>query len=448
MHPSPALRAPRAILGVVATALLVGGCAVPVPSSPTSADPSVRPPIAAATPTATANPEPSAVTSTPTPTPTANAAGFTLSLEPIASGLDNPVDLAVRPGEPDALYVVEQAGRIQVVRDGTVGPEPVLDIAGTVTAGGEQGLLGLAFHPDLADGRLFVYYTALDGQQVVSSFRIDPEAPDRALRGSEQILLRMADPANNHNGGGLVFGPDGYLYASTGDGGGGGDPLDSGRRLDTLLAKILRIDVDGGNPDGVAYGIPDDNPFVDTAGAMPEIWHTGLRNPWRIRFDRRPGDLLDRRRRPGAWEEIDRAPAGVGGLDFGWNRDGGHALLPADADDCDDPGFTAPVTEYGHDEGCSVTGGTVYRGEAQPALDRLVRVQRLLLGSVLDGRRGQGCRRLPGSHLRARLGAEHQRDRRGRCRRAHRHGPQLRRAPAPGGDIGLNSRAQTPQRVR
>jgi glucose/arabinose dehydrogenase len=368
----------RAAVVLAASIVAVAGCAGP---SSSGGGPATTPPSGA--PTATAAPTGGAAagsTSIPAsaaPSATAATGGppgvpaFHLALEPLASGLEGPLDVAVRTGEPDALYVAEQVGRIRVVRAGVVAPDPVLDIAGSVTAGGEQGLLGLAFHPDPADGRLFVYYTASDGQQVVSSFRMDPAAPDRADRGSEQVFIRMADPYGNHNGGGMVFGPDGYLYISTGDGGSAGDPLDSGRHLDTLLAKILRIDVDSPptrGTDGPAYAIPPDNPFVDTAGAMPEVWHTGLRNPWRFRFDAADGDMWIGDVGQGSWEEIDRAPAGVGGLDFGWNWMEGTHCYGDHPTDCQTPEMILPVAEYGHDEGCSVTGGTVYRGAAQPAL--------------------------------------------------------------------------------
>jgi glucose/arabinose dehydrogenase len=354
-HPSR-----TAILGCFAVLVLVAACAGPAPTGSTSSGGQSPSPGSSAG-TATQAPDP-----TTTATPTPGTWDRTLALEPVVGGLDGPLDLAVRPDDPDGLYVVEQVGRVRVIRDGALVDQPFLDITGIVSAGGESGLLGLAFHPDPDDGRFFVYYSALDGDQVVSSFRFDPAAPGVALPDSEVVLLDMDDQFGNHNGGSLVFGPDGYLYIGTGDGGGGGDPLDSGRRLDTLLAKILRIDIDGGSAGGVPYGIPDDNPFVDVAGALPEIWHTGLRNPWRFRFDRDTSDLWIGDVGQGAWEEINRAPAGVGGLDFGWNvMEGTHCY---GSDDCDQGGLTLPVAEYGHDEGCSVTGGTVYRGATQPDL--------------------------------------------------------------------------------
>lgn len=342
---------PGALLAVAVSAILAAGCGgLPPQGSATTPGP------------------PSTAPAGPTATPSAGPADVRLALEPVATGLEQPLDIAVRPGDPSAMFIAEQAGRVRVLRAGELVDEPVLDIADLVTSGGEQGFLGLAFHPDPADGRLFAYYTARDGQQVVASFRMDATDPDRALPESQVTLLRMADRFGNHNGGGLAFGPDGYLYIATGDGGGGGDPLGSGRRLDTLLAKVLRIDVDDADPDGAGYAIPADNPFVDVDGGLPEIWHTGLRNPWRIRFDRATGDLWIGDVGQGAWEEIDRAPAGSGGLDFGWNVMEGFHCYASGTDDCATPDLTLPVAEYGHDQGCSVTGGTVYRGEGQPGL--------------------------------------------------------------------------------
>jgi glucose/arabinose dehydrogenase len=353
-------RWPRSVALAILVAVLVAACGGPADATPDGG---------VASPIATSAPSPSAPASaTPTPAPT--TAGPVdrqgpIDLELVADGLTDPVDVAVHPRDPAAMLIAEQIGRIQVVRDGAIRPDPFLDIAGVVTAGGEQGLLGVAPHPDPADDRVFVYYTAIDGRQIVSSFRLDPDDPDRLMVDSEVFLLRMDDRFGNHNGGALAFGPDGFLYIGTGDGGGAGDPLDSGRDLTSLLAKILRIDVDAGGDE--PYGIPADNPYADGAdGRRPEIWATGMRNPWRIRFDPATGDLWVGDVGQGSFEEIDIVPAGVGGLDFGWNVMEGAVCFRDDA--CDEEGLVLPVAAYDHDEGCSVTGGSVYRGTAQPAL--------------------------------------------------------------------------------
>ena len=349
------MRRPAGSLVVIA--LIVGACGSATVSPPGSAEPSEAPATSSTSPTTTQAPSPSGAASAPA-----------ITLEPIVDGLDNPVDVAWRPTEPGSQFVVEQTGRIRIVRDGKLLKRPFLDISDLVTAGGEQGLLGLAFLPTAVDGRFFVYYTALDGQQTVASYDTDGNDADRADPATARIWLTMPDQFANHNGGSLVFGPDGFLYIGTGDGGGGGDPLDSGRHLDTLLAKVLRIDVSGEpSGSGPAYRIPPDNPFVDTSGARPEIWLTGLRNPWRIHFDRANGDLWIADVGQGSWEEIDVVRAGQKGLDFGWNiLEGAHCFRGATP--CDKTGLTMPVAEYDHDVGCSVSGGAVYRGSALPAL--------------------------------------------------------------------------------
>lgn len=347
---------------VVALALAVVACS-PTPSGSPPASPSSVGP---------ASPSPSSAAPSASLVPSTGAEGDgppQLSFESIVESMSDPVDVAWRPDDPSTLFVVEQVGRIRIVRDDRLVERPFLDISGSVRAGGEQGLLGLAFLPSGENGRFFVYYTARDGQQVVASYDTNPDDRDVAAPRTATVWLRMADQFGNHNGGSLVFGPDGYLYIGTGDGGGGGDPLDSGRRLDTLLAKVLRIDV-AGQPadDDPAYRIPDDNPFLSTDGARPEIFHTGLRNPWRMRFDRATGDLWIADVGQSDREEIDVSRAGVGGLDFGWNLMEGTACFRSSGDDCATPDLTLPVTEYDHDLGCSVTGGTVYRGAAHPAL--------------------------------------------------------------------------------
>ena len=290
--------------------------------------------------------------------------GIGLSLEPVVDRLVSPLAVTNAGDGSGRIFVLEQRGQIRIVRDGQLLGDPFLDIGDRLTAGGERGLLGLAFHPDFPDDpRFFVNYTDLDGNTVVSSFTAEAGA-DRADGGSEVVLLRIEQPYPNHNGGALVFGLDGYLYISTGDGGSGGDPHDNGQRMDTLLGKILRIDVDGSGD--TPYAIPPENPFVDQPDALPEIWHLGLRNPWRMSFDRETGDLWIGDVGQGSWEEIDVARAGTGGLNFGWNRVEGFECFQGDT--CDDPAFTPPVTAYSHDFGCSVIGGVVYRGTAQPLL--------------------------------------------------------------------------------
>ena len=242
-----------------------------------------------------------------------------------------------------------------------------LDISGLVRAGGESGLLGLAFLPERRERPVLrVLHGPRRRDQVVASYETNPDDRDVAAPGTEQTMLWMADEFGNHSGGSTVFGPDGYLYIGTGDGGGAGDPAGSGRSLETLLAKVLRIDVAPELPPDVEprYGIPADNPFVNTDGARQETWLTGLRNPWRIRFDRATGDLWIGDVGQGSREEIDVARAGIGGLDYGWNAMEGTTCFRSEGNDCATPDLTLPVTEYDHDFGYLVTGGMVYRGHA------------------------------------------------------------------------------------
>jgi glucose/arabinose dehydrogenase len=342
--------------------LLLAGCGSTPTAAPTTASATPAPIATVATSSGQASP-----TTSPGP---ASAATPNLQLRVVVDGLTAPTDVADPGDGSHRRFVVEQAGRIRVLAGAQLIAKPFLDISAEVKSGGEQGLLGLAFHPDFStDPRFFVDYTDVDGNTVVSEFKVDGADPDVADTGSERPLLHIDQPFANHNGGGVVFGPDGMLYIATGDGGSEGDPQGNGQRTDTLLAKILRIDVDHRDAaSGPAYGIPGNNPFVDTAGASPEIWLTGLRNPWRIRFDLATGDLWIGDVGQSAWEEIDVARAGVAGLNFGWNRmEGFHCYQPARG--CDQTGLTLPVAEYGHDKGCAVIGGVVVRDSGQPELD-------------------------------------------------------------------------------
>lgn len=285
------------------------------------------------------------------------------NLELVASGLAAPVFLTAAPGDTERLFVVERSGRVVIIRDGAVLSTPFLDIQGLVSSGGERGLLSMAFHPDYSqNGEFFVDYTDVNGDTRVSRYRASGD-PDVADAGSGEVILTVAQPYSNHNGGQLAFGPDGMLYIGLGDGGSGGDPLGNGQDTGTLLGSILRIDVDGGAP----YGIPADNPFLGDAGARDEIWAYGLRNPWRFSFDRQIGDLYIGDVGQGAWEEVDVQPAGnERGANYGWNvMEGAHCYNAAS---CDQTGLVLPVLEYSHGEGCSITGGYVYRGSAVPIL--------------------------------------------------------------------------------
>ncbi|MFL5710872.1 MAG: PQQ-dependent sugar dehydrogenase, partial [Chloroflexota bacterium] len=345
---------------LLSAAVGVTGCGAPAVSS--------KPPgTAAATRTPTATGDATQTTGT-TASPGITREGVSIAAEVAVGGLSDPVDVANAGDGSGRLFVVEQAGIIRVVRDGAALDRPFLDIRERIASGGERGLLGLAFHPDYpSDPRFFVDYTDVNGDTVVSSFTVDAATPDVADAGSETPLLHVDQPFANHNGGAVAFGPDGMLYIALGDGGSGGDPQGNGQRLDTLLAKILRIDVDD-PPSGSGYTVPPDNPFFATAGAKPEIWLTGLRNPWRMRFDEPTRDLWIGDVGQNAWEEIDVARAGVGGLDFGWNRmEGFHCFAPANG--CDQTGLTMPVTEYGHEDGCAVIGGVVVHDAGQGKLD-------------------------------------------------------------------------------
>jgi glucose/arabinose dehydrogenase len=371
-----------AALALAIALLMVAACGgVPATPSQTvliaTASPSDIAPTYSASAVATPSPAPNLPTpstaTSATPQPGATIAPpVSISLQPVVGGLPKPIGISAAPGDP-RLFVIGQAGQIVVVGGGKI-TGTFLDISKRMSCCGERGLLGLAFHPQYAtNGRFFVRYTDPAGDLRISEFRVSAN-PNKADPSSEKILLTIPHPSYaNHNGGRIEFGPDGYLYIGTGDGGSGGDPHNHGQSLDTLLGKLLRIDVDHAAA-GKAYGLPSDNPFVGQAGKLGEIYSYGLRNPYSFSFDRATGDLWIGDVGQDRYEEIDRATSASGrgnGANFGWNvMEANHCYSPSS--DCIRDGLTLPLTEYAHGAGdsigCAVIGGYVYRGTAHPDL--------------------------------------------------------------------------------
>jgi glucose/arabinose dehydrogenase len=288
--------------------------------------------------------------------------GFSLKLNNfVSTGLSSPVFLT-QPLNDGRIFVVEQAGRIRVVRNGTLQTTPFLDITSRVLSGGERGLLSIAFHPDYATNHFFYVYftTQTNGDIRIERFTTtaNPEVADPAS--SKLILTIPHSSADNHNGGLLSFGPDGMLYAGVGDGGGGGDQFHNSQNFNTLLAALLRLDVDHGDP----YAIPADNPFVNQTGKRGEIWAKGLRNPWRYAFDPTTGLLYIADVGQGAHEEVDVVADDRAGVNYGWNIMEGFSCYNAST--CDQTGFEQPIIDYPHNPACSITGGYVYRGSDIP----------------------------------------------------------------------------------
>jgi glucose/arabinose dehydrogenase len=379
------------VLIIVCSAWLAASCSPgpaptsqpAAPSPPLTPSPTLTsPPPRADAPAPTATPQPlptptvtaqaSATSTSParpqapsTATPALPLAAPTVALEAAFTGFHSPVYIT-HDGEASRLFVVEKAGRIRLIENGAVQPAPFLDITNRVgSRGSEQGLLSVAFPSDYAAGGLFyVDYTDLNGNTVVARYRRSADNPRQADPTSEQKILQIDQPAPNHNGGQLQFGPDGYLYIGMGDGGGAGDQWGNAQAAGVLLGKILRVAVSGAE----AYAIPTDNPFVGKAEARPEIWALGLRNPWRFSFDRATGDLYIADVGQDAYEEVDFQPAhSPGGQNYGWNRmEGAHCYKPPSG--CDSSGTVLPVAEYDHTQGCSITGGYVYRGTRFPQM--------------------------------------------------------------------------------
>lgn len=311
-----------------------------------------------------------------------------ISLNLIADGFTSPVHITHAGDGSGRLFVVEQTGRIYILQGGNKIGTPFLDIHERVLSqGGEQGLLSIAFPPGFGTTRnhFYVYYTRSNGDNQVSRFRLTGNS-NEADPTSEQLILLLPHPTYpNHNGGQLAFGPDGYLYIGTGDGGGAGDPFNNAQNPGSLLGKLLRIDVEPGGSvpsglphknylpfistsGGLAYTIPPDNPFVGQVGYRPEIWALGLRNPWRYSFDRNTGNLYIGDVGQGSREEIDFQQASSnGGENYGWNIMEGFSCYPPGGS-CNSTGLTLPVIDYTHSDGCSVSGGFVYRGSSFPAM--------------------------------------------------------------------------------
>ncbi len=368
MAPMNRVRLPALVL-LMAGALAACGTPSPSPSpgsttSGPSPDGVVPPPRASAT--AAASPANSPPASAPQTVPPVAADPPPVALEPVATGLADPIGVAAAPD--GWLLVQERGGRLLAIPPDGTPPRVAADLTDRVLGEGERGLLGVVLHPDFpADPRAFVHYTDRNGDTVVSTFavRLDDDGAPILDPASEQALLTAQQPYANHNGGQLAFGPDGMLYLGLGDGGSGGDPLGNGQNPSTLLGKILRLDVDhppvdDTDGDGPTYGVPDDNPFVDGGGA-PEVFLIGLRNPWRFSFDRLTGQLWIADVGQSAYEEVNRLDrTNIGGSNLGWNvMEATHCFA---SEDCSSDGLVLPLVEYPHDLGCSVTGGYVYRG--------------------------------------------------------------------------------------
>ncbi len=290
--------------------------------------------------------------------------GSRYTLVQIAGDFERPLFVTGANDGLDRLFIVEQGGRVWIMQDGVVLSSPFLDVSALVSRNAnERGLLGLAFHPNYAEnGQFFINYTDVNGDTAVLRYRVSADNPNLADPNSAEYVIRVGQPYPNHNGGDIAFGPDGYLYIGMGDGGSAGDPQRHAQNPQSLLGKMLRLDVHGGTP----YAIPTDNPYVNDPRFLPEIWAIGLRNPWRFSFDRLTGDLYIADVGQNQWEEVNFQPAdNSGGENYGWNiMEGTHRYSGEPVIE----GLTAPFTEYNHSQGCSVTGGYVYRGSALPDL--------------------------------------------------------------------------------
>ena len=286
-----------------------------------------------------------------------------IRVETVATGLSSPVFLT-SPANDQRLFVVEQVGRIRIIQNGQLLETPFLDIRSRVLSGGERGLLSMVFHPNYAtNGFFYVNFTDQPGGHTrVERFTVTAGSPNVANAASSKLIIAINQPFSNHNGGQLAFGADGKLYIGMGDGGSGGDPLNHGQDRSTLLGDLLRIDIDAGDP----YAIPADNPYAGSTQFRPEIWAYGLRNPWRFSFDRTDGVIYIADVGQNQYEEINAVSATQAGVNYGWRTmEGAHCY---NTTNCTTTGLQQPVHEYTHADGCSITGGYVYRGSRIPGL--------------------------------------------------------------------------------
>lgn len=329
--------------------------------------------------------QPAATAFTP---PLADAAPA-LAVKAVASGLSSPVFLTAPDGDT-RLFIVERGGSIRIVQDGELLPVPFLDIRGRTTTDGERGLLSMEFDPAYAEnGFFYVYYTDLNGDIAIERYRVSANSAQAESFSAVRILSIPHPRFSNHNGGLLRFGPDGYLYVGTGDGGSQGDPLANAQNNGVLLGKLLRIDVSATSA-GTPYAIPATNPFLNQPGRRAEIWAYGLRNPWRYAFDASTSLLYIADVGQNKREEIDIASTVQGGLNYGWNVMEGNVCFTSDA--CDSLGLTLPALEYSHDDGaCAIVGGFVYRGAAIPGLQGLYLYSDLCAGLIKGLRYGNGA---------------------------------------------------------
>ena len=350
---------PSAVSILVAVGGLLGTGSSALAAAPVGSPLSIEPPTAVA----------------PAPAAAFDPSKVAIGLQLLKSGFTNPLLVTSAGDGTNRLFVVEQAGDVRVIKNHTVLPTPFLDLRGRISSGGERGLLGLAFHPDFpTHPYVYVNFTNPDGNTAVNRYTVNPASPDVAVFSSGVRLLTIAQPYPNHNGGNLAFGPDGYLYIGMGDGGSSGDPQNRAQDINSLLGKMLRIDVDH-TTGTTKYVSPSTNPYVGRTG-LDEIWSRGLRNPWRFSFDRSTGQLWIGDVGQDRWEEIDRSipvgttPAGRG-VNYGWPILEGRACYRP-ATGCSSSGTVLPVATYAHvvsgADNCSVTGGFVYRGVAYPAL--------------------------------------------------------------------------------